>query len=140
MERNPSMTTTAVRVTVVPDTIALGPGEAADLEITVQNASEVVEHFTAALVGLPADVFAREPATPLMLRPRESGTVRGRIAIPAQAGPVAGRYVLGILVTSPYQRSVSRCEEVVLDLHAVPVLTASCGRRSLPAARPATSR
>jgi len=118
-------TTTAVRVTVVPDAIALGPGEAADLEITVQNASEVVEHFTAALVGLPADVFTREPATPLMLRPRESGTVRGRIAIPAQAGPVAGRYVLGILVTSPYQRSVSRCEEVVLDLHAVPVLTAT---------------
>ena len=85
-------TTTAVRVTVVPDAIALGPGEAADLEITVQNASEVVG--ASALVGLPSDVFAREPATPLMLRPRESGTVRGRIAIPAQAGPVAGRYML----------------------------------------------
>ena len=118
-------TTTAVRVTVVPDAIALGPGESADVEITVQNASEVVEHFTAALVGLPAELFASDPATPLMLRPRESGTVRGRIAIPAQAGPVAGRYVLGVLVTSPYQRTVSRCEEVVMDLHAVPVLSAA---------------
>lgn len=114
--------TTPVRVTVAPTAVALGPGDSTDIEVTIQNASSVVEHFATTIVGLPrADQFACEPDV-VKLRPKENGTFRVRITIPEHAGPVAGRYTLGVLVSSPYQREVSRCEELVLDVHPVPAM------------------
>lgn len=114
--------TTVVRVTVAPTAIALGPGDSADVEVTIQNASPVVEHFATTIVGLPrADLFACEPSV-VKLRPKENGTFRVRITIPEHAGPIAGRYTLGVLVSSPYQREVSRCEELVLDVRPAPAM------------------
>jgi hypothetical protein len=114
---------TPVQVTVEPDGIALAPGESAEVTVTIQNASQVVEHFATSVLGLPRqDLYSCEPSV-VMLRPREVGTVRVRISIPERSGPVAGRYTLGVLVTSPYQREVSRCEELVLDVRPVPALT-----------------
>jgi hypothetical protein len=112
-----------VRVTVAPEGIALGPGDSADVEVTIQNASQVVEHFATSIVGLPRqDLYSCEPSV-VKLRPKETGTVRVRITVPEHAGPIAGRYTLGVLVTSPYQREVSRCEELVLDVQPVPAMS-----------------
>jgi hypothetical protein len=115
--------TTAVKVTVTPERIVLQPGGTADVEVTIQNASPVVEHFATSVVGLPSkEMWSCEPDV-VKLRPKEIGTVRIKISVPERGGMVAGQYVLGVLVQSPYQREVSRCEELFLDLQPVPSLT-----------------
>lgn len=112
-----------VKVTFAPEQIALSPGESADLEVSIQNASQVVEHFATTVLGLPRDdLYSCEPAV-VKLRPREMGTVRVRINVPERGGLPAGPYLLGLLVRSPYQRDVSRCEELPLELQPAPALT-----------------
>lgn len=115
--------TTAMKVTLTPERIALRPGESAEIEVSVQNASQVVEHFSASVIGLPReDLYSCEPAV-VMLRPREVGTIRVRITVPDHAGLMAGLYTLGLLVRSPYQQDISRCEELPLDVQPAPALT-----------------
>jgi hypothetical protein len=114
---------TPMKVTVVPDRIQLRPGESADVELTVQNASQVVEHFAGSVVGLPSnDLFTCEPEV-VKLRPREVGTLRMKISVPERGGLVAGPYTLGLVVKSPYSQEVSRCEELPLDVQPAPALT-----------------
>ena len=116
---------TALKVTVAPERISLRPGESADVELTVQNASQVVEHFTATVVGLPSnDLFTCEPDV-VKLRPREVGTLRMKISVPERGGLVAGPYTLGLVVKSPYSQDVSRCEELPLDVQPAPSLNVS---------------
>ncbi|MCE7011218.1 hypothetical protein LWC34_51690 [Kibdelosporangium philippinense] len=113
----------AMKVTVSPERISLGPGETADVELTVQNASQVVEHFSAHVVGLPSnDLFRCEPDV-VKLRPKEVGTLRMQISVPERGGMIAGPYILGLVVKSPYSQEVSRCEELPLDVRPAPVLT-----------------
>lgn len=114
---------TPLKVTVVPDRIQLRPGESADVELTVQNASQVVEHFAGSVVGLPSnDLFTCEPEV-VKLRPREVGTLRMKISVPERGGLVAGPYTLGLVVKSPYSQEVSRCEELPLEVQPAPALT-----------------
>ncbi|GAB3880737.1 hypothetical protein GCM10029964_035650 [Kibdelosporangium lantanae] len=114
---------TPMKVTVVPDRIQLRPGESADVELTVQNASQVVEHFAGSVVGLPSnDLFTCEPEV-VKLRPREVGTLRMKISVPERGGLVAGPYTLGLVVKSPYSQEVSRCEELPLEVQPAPALT-----------------
>jgi hypothetical protein len=116
---------TALKVTVVPERISLRPGESADVELTVQNASQVVEHFAATVVGLPSnDLFSCEPEV-VKLRPREVGTLRVKVQVPERGGLVAGPYTLGLVVKSPYSQEVSRCEELPLDVQPAPALSMS---------------
>jgi hypothetical protein len=116
---------TALKVTVAPERISLRPGESADVELTIQNASQVVEHFSATVVGLPStDLFTCEPDV-VKLRPREVGTLRMQISVPERGGLVAGPYTLGLVVKSPYSQEVSRCEELPLDVQPAPALTMS---------------
>ncbi|WP_143231125.1 COG1470 family protein [Actinosynnema sp. ALI-1.44] len=113
----------AMKVTVSPERISLGPGESADVEVTVQNASQVVEHFAAQVVGLPsADLVRCEPDV-VKLRPKEIGTLRMQVSVPERGGMVAGPYILGLVVKSPYSKEVSRCEELPLDVRPAPALT-----------------
>ncbi|ALG11441.1 hypothetical protein [Kibdelosporangium phytohabitans] len=113
----------AMKVTVSPERISLGPGESADVEVTVQNASQVVEHFAAQVVGLPsADLVRCEPDV-VKLRPKEVGTLRMQVSVPERGGMVAGPYTLGLVVKSPYSKEVSRCEELPLDVRPAPALT-----------------
>ncbi|SMC54297.1 COG1470 family protein [Kibdelosporangium aridum] len=113
----------AMKVTVSPERISLGPGETADVELTVQNASQVVEHFAAHVVGLPSnDLFRCEPDV-VKLRPKEVGTLRMQISVPERGGMIAGPYILGLVVKSPYSQEVSRCEELPLDVRPAPALT-----------------
>ncbi|TCO55207.1 hypothetical protein [Actinocrispum wychmicini] len=113
----------AMKVTVAPDRISLRPGESADVELTIQNASQVVEHFAGSVVGLPSnDLYTCEPEV-VKLRPREVGTLRMKITVPDRGGLVAGPYTLGLVVKSPYSQEVSRCEELPLEVQPAPALT-----------------
>jgi hypothetical protein len=113
----------AMKVTVSPERISLRPAETADIEVTVQNASQVVEHFAASVVGLPSnELWTCEPDV-VKLRPKEVGTLRMTISVPERGGLVAGPYTLGVVVKSPYSQEVSRCEELPLDVQPAPALT-----------------
>ncbi|MET0132533.1 MAG: hypothetical protein ABW215_02965 [Kibdelosporangium sp.] len=112
-----------MKVTVSPERISLRPGESADVELTIQNASQVVEHFSASVVGLPGnDLFTCEPDV-VKLRPKEVGTLRLKVDVPERGGMIAGPYILGVVVKSPYSQEVSRCEELPLDVRPAPSLT-----------------
>lgn len=114
-----------VKVTVAPERIGVRPGESAEVEVTIQNGTAVVEHFGAAVVGLPRDDYFQCEPDVVKLRPRETGTVKVRITVPERGGMPAGPYTLGVLVRSPYQREVSRCEELPMDVAPAPELTMS---------------
>jgi hypothetical protein len=111
-----------VKVTVAPERIGVRPGESAEVEVTIQNGTAVVEHFGASVVGLARDDFFEVEPPVVKLRPRETGTVRVRISVPERGGMPAGPYTLGVLVRSPYQREVSRCEELPMDVAPAPEL------------------
>ena len=110
------------RVSVAPDRVALRPGESASVDVTIQNTSQAIEHYGPTIVGLPRDdLFDCEPSV-VKLRPGESGTVQVNISVPERPAPDAGLYTLGVLVRSPYQRQVSRCEELRMDVQPAPAL------------------
>jgi len=95
----------------------------ADVEVTIQNASPVVEHYSTTVVGLPSKELSSCEPDVVQLRPKEVGNVRLQVSVPEKGGLVAGPYTLGVLVRSPYQREVSRCEELNLDVQPAPSLT-----------------
>src|SRR5436190_7480493 len=108
------------KVSVAPDRVSVRPGETISVEVTVQNTSQAVEHYGASIVGLPRDdLFSCAPSV-VKLRPGESGSLQVTINIPERPAPDAGLYTLGVLVRSPYQRRVSRCEELRLDVAPTP--------------------
>src|SRR5207244_2794439 len=73
------------------------------------------------VVGLPAEYTDAQPQV-AKLEPDQSETIRLRITLPPKAGPDAGQHVLGVVVKSPYQRAVSRCLELRLDVRPAPAL------------------
>jgi hypothetical protein len=110
------------RVSVAPDRVSLRPGESTSVDVTIQNTSQAIEHYGPTVVGLPRDdLFGCEPSV-VKLRPGESGTVQVSISIPERPAPDAGLYTLGVLVRSPYQRQVSRCEELRMEVQPAPAL------------------
>jgi hypothetical protein len=113
---------TLVKVTVAPGQLMLGPGESGEVELSIQNASAVVEHFAATVVGLPRDDLYQCTPAVVKLRPKEVGAVRVRITVPERGTLIAGQYTLGLVVRSPYQRDVSRCEELPLMVRPAPSL------------------
>jgi hypothetical protein len=108
------------KVTVAPERVTVRPGETTTVEVVIQNTSRAVEHYTTSVVGLPRDdLYACDPPT-VKLRPGESGTVSVSLSMPERPAPDAGLYTLGVLVQAPYQRRVSRCEELRLDVQPAP--------------------
>jgi hypothetical protein len=111
----------AVKVSLNPDRLALRPGESGEVEVTISNTSQAVEHYRASIIGLPDGYSPCQPDV-VKLRPGESGSVLVRTTLPEKAGPDSGLYTLGVLVRSPYQRQVSRCEELRMDILPAPAL------------------
>ena len=108
------------KVQVVPERVTVRPGEGTEVEVTIQNTGRSVEHYDTTVVGLPRDdLYGCVPPT-VKLRPGESGTVTVNLRVPERPAPDAGLYTLGILVRSPYQKRVSRCEELRLDVQPAP--------------------
>jgi len=113
----------SLKVQLAPDRLMLRPGDSGDVEVTITNTSQAVEHYGTTVVGLPRDEYTKAEPDVVKLRPGESGQVQVRINLPDKSGPMAGQYTLGVLVRSPYQREISRCEELRLDLQPAPELT-----------------
>jgi hypothetical protein len=106
-------------VALSAERLELRPGDSTEVEVTVRNSGQTVEHYSTSVVGLPRGArYTAEPAISHLM-PGDAGTVKVRISLPDGSGTPAGRHILGMLVRSPYHGDVSRCEE--FDLHVVPV-------------------
>jgi P pilus assembly chaperone PapD len=111
------------RVAIEPTRLTLAPGSAAEVQVSVRNASRTIEFYRTTLVGLPSDDLYRCDPPLVKLRPGESGTTTVRITLPERSGLDAGQYTFGVLVRSPHQDTMSRCEELRVDVQPVPLLT-----------------
>ncbi|WP_031077771.1 hypothetical protein [Streptomyces sp. NRRL S-118] len=111
--------TSTLTVTVTPEEITVGPGQSADVSVTVVNTGTLVSHYETTVVGLPdPDCFRADPPT-VELNPHQTGVVTVRVSVPAQGEPYAGRHVLGVLVRKTGEHPASRCEELALTVPPV---------------------
>jgi hypothetical protein len=117
------MTILPLRVTVAPERADAAPGDALTFDVTVRNASDIVEHYGVEFVGLPDGATVRTEPDVAKLRPSESATLTVRIGLPVQPPAPAGTYVTGALVRSRYRPEVSRCVEVPVRLASVEQIT-----------------
>ncbi|GLZ00384.1 hypothetical protein [Actinoplanes sp. NBRC 103695] len=111
--------TLPLRVSVTPERADASPGDALTFDVTVRNASDIVEHYGVEFLGLPDGAQVRTEPDVAKLRPSESGTLTVRITLPVQPPAPAGTYVLGALVRSKYRHDVSRCVEVPVQLASI---------------------
>jgi hypothetical protein len=106
-------------VALSAERLELRPGDSTEVEVTVRNSGQTVEHYSTSVVGLPRGArYTAEPAISHLM-PGDAGTVKVRISLPDGSDAAAGQHTLGMLVRSPYHGDISRCEE--FDLHVVPV-------------------
>jgi hypothetical protein len=115
--------TLPLRVTVAPERADAAPGDNLQFDITVRNASDIVEHYGVEMLGLPQGATVRVEPEVAKLRPTESATLTVRVNLPVQPPAPAGTYVTGALVRSPYRHDVSRCVEVPIQLASVEQVT-----------------
>jgi hypothetical protein len=115
--------TLPLRVTVAPERADAAPGDTLTFDVTVRNASDIVEHYGVEFLGLPDGATVRAEPDVAKLRPAESGTMTVRVSLPVQPPAPAGTYVLGALVRSPYRHDVSRCVEVPVELASIEQIT-----------------
>src|SRR4051812_11911929 len=115
--------TLPLRVNVAPERAEAAPGDNLQFDITVRNASDIVEHYGVEMLGLPDGATVRTEPEVAKLRPAETGTLTVRVAIPVQPPAPAGTYVVGALVRSKYRYDVSRCVEVPIELASVEQIT-----------------
>ena len=77
-----------IRVTMAPDNIDLSPGDTAEVVITMQNASNVVDLFLIEVQGLDSSWFKLSvPNSSLM--PRDEGTSTLTISPPKSSAAIA---------------------------------------------------
>ena len=115
--------TLPLRVNVAPERAEAAPGDNLQFDVTVRNASDIVEHYGVEMLGLPDGATVRTEPEVAKLRPAETGTLTVRVTLPVQPPPPAGTYVVGALVRSPYRHDVSRCVEVPIQLASVEQIT-----------------
>jgi hypothetical protein len=115
--------TLPLRVTVAPERADAAPGDALTFDVTVRNASDIVEHYGVEFLGLPDGATVRTEPEVAKLRPSESATLTVRVTLPVQPPAPAGTYVVGALVQSKYRQDVSRCVEVPVELASVEQIT-----------------
>jgi hypothetical protein len=115
--------TLPLRVTVAPERADAAPGDNLQFDVTVRNASDIVEHYGVEMLGLPEGSTVRTEPDVAKLRPAETGTLTVRVGLPVQPPAPAGTYVLGALVRSKYRHDVSRCVEVPVELASIEQIT-----------------
>jgi hypothetical protein len=115
--------TLPLRVTVAPERADAAPGDNLTFDVTVRNASDIVEHYGVEMLGLPDGATVRTEPDVAKLRPAETATLTVRVTLPVQPPAPAGTYVVGALVKSKYRHDVSRCVEVPVALAAVEQIT-----------------
>ncbi|MFW6600011.1 hypothetical protein ACQBAU_13180 [Propionibacteriaceae bacterium Y2011] len=107
----------------VPE-VRVKPGGQAKVAISIRNIGQVVQHYRASLLGLPADELWATDVDVIKLRPGETGVINLELRIPQPGQAVNGRvlagsYLLGVLVQSPYQPEVSRSAELSLEVETI---------------------
>jgi hypothetical protein len=115
--------TLPLRVNVAPERADAAPGDNLQFDVTVRNASDIVEHYGVEMLGLPDGATVRAEPEVAKLRPAESGTLTVRVTLPVKPPAPAGTYVVGALVRSKYRHDVSRCVEVPIELASVEQIT-----------------
>ncbi|MEU4237095.1 hypothetical protein [Actinoplanes sp. NPDC026619] len=115
--------TLPLRVNVAPERADASPGDNLQFDVTVRNASDIVEHYGVEMLGLPDGATVRTEPEVAKLRPAESGTLTVKVNLPVQPPAPAGTYVVGALVRSKYRHDVSRCVEVPIELASVEAIT-----------------
>jgi hypothetical protein len=115
--------TLPLRVNVAPERADASPGDNLQFDVTVRNASDIVEHYGVEMLGLPDGATVRTEPEVAKLRPAESGTLIVKVNLPVQPPAPAGTYVVGALVRSKYRHDVSRCVEVPIELASVEAIT-----------------
>lgn len=88
-----------IRVVLSSESVKLQPGEKADLTLTVQNLSEIVDRFKIVVEGLDPAWVALSRGE-LSLFPKDQDQVRLTLAPPAGSTARAGTYGLRVQVTS----------------------------------------
>ncbi len=113
-----------IRAMLSTESIRLQPGEKAELTLTVQNMSEIVDRFRIAVEGLdPA--WAALSRTELSLFPKDQDQVRLTIAPPAGPSARAGAYDLRVQVTSLENPSERTTLPLALEVAAQAAFEAS---------------
>ena len=100
----------------------MAPGETARLTVSLRNTSDLVHHLQLEVRGLPPGARAAAEPPTVKLLPGATAQVALELHLPAAPPADAGSHVLGVLARSPHAREVSRCEEVRLDVPALPAL------------------
>lgn len=113
-----------LKVVLTPAALVLAPGGKATVQVTVQNASTVVQQYATSVVGLPDSAWSCTPAQ-VNLKPAATGSVVVQLTVPAL---LEGVYTLGVVVRSPVDSSVSRCEELRLEVLGQPALALEADR------------
>ncbi len=103
----------------------MAPGEAGRLGLTLRNTSDLVHHLQLEVRGLPAGARALSEPPTVKLLPGATAQCSLTVELAATPPADAGEHVLGVLARSPHAREVSRCEEVRLDVPALPDLVLS---------------
>ena len=100
----------------------MAPGETARLTVSLRNTSDLVHHLQLEVRGLPPGARAAAEPPTVKLLPGATAQVALELHLPAAPPADAGSHVLGVLARSAHAREVSRCEEVRLDVPALPAL------------------
>lgn len=114
-----------IRLDLDQEHLTVGPGESARLALTLRNTSDVVEHLQVEVRGLPPGARAQTEPPTVKLLPGAVAECALTLELPTAPPADAGSHVLGVLARSPHRREVSRCEEVRLDVPALPGLAMS---------------
>jgi len=107
-----------IRVVLDRNELEIEPGQRADVLVTVQNFSNIVDQYTISVDGLDP-TWVSIPTTELSLFPQDQESVHITIHPPAGAAARAGRYDLMVRVSS--RQSPADRTSVPLTLHILPV-------------------
>jgi len=92
---------------VAPERADAAPGDNLQFDVTVRNASDIVEHYGVEMLGLPEGATVRTEPDVAKLRPAETGTLTVRVGLPVQPPALvrildgSGALVTATPVTAP---------------------------------------
>ncbi len=112
-----------IRTTLSATSAQLEPGEHTDLVLTVQNYSEIVDHYQIAVTGVDPSWVTVSRST-VALFPKDEDRVNITIQPPAGPQTRGGHYGLRIEVSSRENPSEQTVETFALDVAILPRLTA----------------
>jgi hypothetical protein len=113
-----------IRATLSAESVQLNPGEGAELTLTVQNLSEIVNRYSITASGVdPA--WVRLSRNELSLFPKDEDAVRLVVTLPESSAARAGTYDLSIQVASAENVVERTTVHVRLEIAAAVVLEAT---------------